>query len=67
MYASVVQTGWVMEKTIEDHTRRVKERLADGRKVLASLRDPDLKPYDVPDVTANRTVLYQHLPLQTDK
>lgn len=63
----VVNTGWVMEKTIEDHTKRVKEHFVVGRMILASLRAPDLRSYDVPDVTVDRTVLFQHLPLEGDK
>jgi len=56
-----------MESRIEDHTRRVKEHLADGRKAVASLRAPDIRAYDVPDLTADRSVLYRHLPLEGDK
>lgn len=56
-----------MESSIEDHTRRVKEHLANGRMVLASLREPDIRAYDVPDVTVDRSILYQHLPLEGDK
>ncbi|KZP31372.1 hypothetical protein FIBSPDRAFT_724960 [Athelia psychrophila] len=62
-----VKAGWVMEKSIEDHTRRVKEKLSDGRSVLASLREPDMKSYDVPNVTVDRSSLYRHPPLEDDK
>jgi hypothetical protein len=56
-----------MEQSIEDHLDRVQERLAHGRQTLSTLRAPDLKAYNVPDVTVDRSVLHLNIPLEQDK
>ena len=65
--SKVVRTGWVMEQTIQAHLNRVRDHLLNGRNVLRSLHESDLKPYDVPDVTVDLSVLHRQLPEDNDK
>jgi len=62
-----VRAGWVMEKTIQDHLDRVRSRLATGRNLLRSLRESDIQPYQVPDVTADQSLLHTNPPEDHDK
>jgi hypothetical protein len=56
-----------MEKSIEDHLDRVKQRFSRGREILATIRDPDIKAYEVPDVTVDRSMLQLNIPMEQDK
>lgn len=56
-----------MEKTIQGHLDRVRNHLATGRDILRSLRESDLKAYDVPDVTVDRAILRLNPPEDQDK
>jgi len=62
-----VDQGWVMESTIQDHLNRVRERFMHGRDILRSLREPDMKTYEVPDVNVDRSILHLHAPKEHDK
>jgi len=62
-----VRAGWVMEQSIQAHLGRVRNHLLAGRNVLRSLREPEMKAYDVPDVTVDLSVLHRHLPGDNDK
>lgn len=46
-YLSVVRLGWAMSGSPEAHVQRVKEHLADGRRLLSSLGE--LQAYDIPE------------------
>jgi hypothetical protein len=56
-----------MEDTLESHLRRIQQRLADGRNVLRSLRQDELRVYDIPDVVLDRTFTDSLPPQDTDK
>lgn len=56
-----------MDKTIQGHLDRVRNHLAAGRNILRSLRDSDLKTYDVPNVTADQSILRLNPPEDQDK
>lgn len=46
-YLPVVRLGWAMSGSPETHVQRVKEHLADGRRLLTSLGE--LQAYDIPE------------------
>lgn len=46
-YLPVVRLGWAMSGSPEAHVQRVKEHLADGRRLLSSLGE--LQAYDIPE------------------
>jgi hypothetical protein len=56
-----------MEQSIEDHLDRIQERLNHGRQILSTMREPDIKAYDVPDVMVDRSILHLNIPLKQDK
>lgn len=60
-------SGWVMEKTIENHLSRVQDRFAIGFDILRDLRESDIRPYEVPDVAVDRDIIHKQAPLSTDK
>jgi tRNA isopentenyl-2-thiomethyl-A-37 hydroxylase MiaE len=66
-YCLVIRAGWVMEKTIEAHLDRIKERFSHGRQILATIREPNIQAYEVPDVTVDRTMLQLNLPEEQDR
>ncbi|KAI0308959.1 hypothetical protein OF83DRAFT_1072749, partial [Amylostereum chailletii] len=59
-----VRLGWAMEADPVEHVKRVKERLAQGRKVLENL--DKITTFDVPGVQANKEQLTLNSPLPTD-
>lgn len=56
-----------MEKTIQNHLNRVRDRLIRGRDLLGTLYVKDMKSYNVPDVTVDLEVLHRHVPSEQDK
>jgi hypothetical protein len=61
----VVRVGWVMEKTIEDHVKRVKNRLEIGRSVLEHLEN--VTTYDIEDVEPDMEQITFPPPLPDDR
>ncbi|KAG8903164.1 hypothetical protein FRB99_003665 [Tulasnella sp. 403] len=62
-----VREGWVMEKTIEDHLSRIKNRLDTGRDILTKIVETqDVQPFDVPDVKPDLTQLTLQPPAPGD-
>lgn len=64
---SVINYGWVMESTIQDHLARVRKHLDNGRNILHSLRGPSMKTYDVPDVSIDLSILQLYPPKEHDE
>jgi hypothetical protein len=63
----LIRTNWVMDKSIEGHLARIQQHLATGRNVLRSLKEGELRTYDIPDVTPDRSVLELEPPRDDDK
>ncbi|SRR6266849_3290202 len=62
---AVVRFGWVMEKKIEDHVKRVKDRLGIGRSVLEHLEN--VTTYDIEDVEPDMNQIAFPPPLPDDR
>ncbi|KAG8903163.1 hypothetical protein FRB99_003664 [Tulasnella sp. 403] len=53
-----VTIGWAMEKTLQGHFQRIKDRLSDGRQVLETIvREQKIDTFDVPDVVPDQSLL----------
>jgi hypothetical protein len=63
----VIRVGLVMEPTLEQHVARIQRRLADGRRLLRSLREDQFSVYDIPDVVPDLTFTNSSPPLDTDR
>jgi len=61
----VVNVGWVMERRIEDHVKRVKNRLKIGRSVLGHLEN--LTTYDIENVEPDMRQTLFPPPLPEDR
>jgi hypothetical protein len=61
----VIQEGWVMEKKIEDHMERVKNRLEIGRSVLGHLEN--VTTYDIENAKPDMEQITLHPPLPDDR
>jgi hypothetical protein len=61
----VLRVGWVMEKKIEDHVNRVKDRLGIGRSVLEHLEN--VTTFDIGDVEPDVNQIAFPPPLPDDR
>lgn len=61
-----VQTGWVMENTIQNHFKRIMDRLTTGRKLLAQLASLAPKTYPIPDIIPNMILDEKEPPKEGD-
>ncbi|PVG04811.1 hypothetical protein CPB86DRAFT_18038 [Serendipita vermifera] len=60
------KVGWAMEPALEDHYKRILNRLDRGRALLSILQHQTPQPYDVPDVSINMEIYNREPPLASD-
>ncbi|KAG8806486.1 hypothetical protein FRC17_004968, partial [Serendipita sp. 399] len=61
-----VKLGWMMEASIENHYKRIQDRLAKGRKTLEEISTLEPEIYDVPDTEPNMELLTRKPPRDGD-